>query len=155
MKRYMFTVLLVAFSLSLLAQSKDEQTKDDGQELVNRFFDLYKGKGYEYALKYAFETNKWINSQGNEMMNISLQLGKSITGLGEYIGYEEIKSKTVGSRFRILTYFVYYQREPMRFTFELYKNNNGWEIWDFQFDSDFDTELEESMKFTNRVEGFR
>ena len=153
MKKYTFMALLVVSSFSVFAQTKE--TKDDGQELIDRFFDLFKGKGYEYALKYAFETNKWINSEGNEMLNISIKLGKNITALGEYIGFEEIKSKSVGSRFRIVSYFVYYQREPLRFTFELYKNNNGWEIWDFQFDSNYDTELEESMRLSTRVEGFR
>src|SRR6478609_1727332 len=99
MKKYTFMALLVVFSLSSFAQ-----TKDDGQELIDRFFDLHKGKGYEYALKYAFETNKWINSEGTEMLNISIKLGKNIVALGEYIDFEEIKSKSVGSRFRIVSY---------------------------------------------------
>ena len=142
MKKYAFTFLFILFTSFAFAQAKD-----DGQELITRFFDLYKGKGYEYALKYAFETNKWITTQGDEMLTVGLNLGKKIQPLGEYLSNEELKSKSVSSRFRIVSYFVYYQREPIRFTFELYKNGSGWEIWDFQFDSDFDAEIAESMKF--------
>ena len=142
MKKFTITLLFI-----LVASLAFAQEKDDGQELITRFFDLYKGKGYDYALKYAFETNKWIPSQGDEMLAISVKLGKAVVPLGEYLGNEEIKSKTISSRYRIASYFVYYQREPIRFTFELYKNGTGWEIWDFQFDSDFDTEIIDAMKF--------
>ncbi len=144
MNKYAFTFLFILFTSFAFAQAKD-----DGQELITRFFDLYKGKGYEYALKYAFETNKWINTQGDEMLTVGLNLGKKIQPLGEYLGNEELKSKSVSSRFRIVSYFVYYQREPIRFTFELYKNASGWEIWDFQFDSDFDAEIIEALKFNS------
>jgi hypothetical protein len=124
------------------------QTKDDGQELINRFFELYKNEGYESALKYTLSTNKWIHAKGDEMDNLIVQLEKEVKVMGEYLGYEAIKSKRVGKRFRIVNYLVYYQRDPVRFTFELYKNNLGWEISNFVFDFKFDEEVEESMKLT-------
>jgi hypothetical protein len=134
------------FFLSISVSSA--QTKDDGQELINRFFDLYKNKGYEYALKYAFETNKWINAEGDEMLAVSVRLGKQVAPLGEYLGNEELRSISVGTRFRIVSYFAYYQREPLRFIFELYKNASGWEILDVQFDVDYDAEIMEAIRFT-------
>jgi hypothetical protein len=69
--------------------------------------------------------------------------------MGEFIGQEELKSKKVGGRFRIVSYLVYYQRDPVRFTFELYKNNQGWEISDFVFDTQFEQEIEDAMKLNN------
>ena len=84
------------------------------------------------------------NSDG--IKNVIFELDKNINLIGNFIGQEEIKSKTVGSRFRFASYFVYYRRQPLRFTFELYKNNDGWMIWNFQFDSNYDDEIEEAMK---------
>ena len=141
MKKYILTLLL-AFGGSLAMA----QGKDDGQELINTFFDLYKNKGYEIALKYTLSTNKWIQPRGDEMNNLIIQLSKEVNVMGEFLGQEEIKSKRIGSRFRIASYLAYYQRDPVRFTFELYKNNMGWEISNFTFDFKFDEEVEESMK---------
>jgi len=144
MKKQLITVLLVAATTFGMAQAKD-----DGQELINTFFDLYKNKGYEVALKYTLSTNKWIVPRGDEMNNLIIQLAKEVNNMGEFLGYEEIKSKRVGSRFRIASYLAYYQRDPVRFTFELYKNGTGWEISNFTFDFKFDEEVEESMKLTD------
>lgn len=124
------------------------QSKDDGQELIDTFFDYYKKKSPEIAFKYALSTNKWIEIQGDEMTNIILKLSKEVNVMGEFLGYEEIKSRKVGSRFRIASYLVYYMRDPIRFTFELYKTTAGWEISQVDFDTNFDEELEESMKLS-------
>jgi len=141
MKKNILTLLLaVGTSLSMA------QGKDDGQELINTFFDLYKSKGYDVALRYTLTTNKWIQPRGDEMNNIIVQLAKEVKVMGDFLGYEEIKSKKLGSRFRIASYLAYYQRDPVRFTFELYKNATGWEISNFTFDFKFDEEIEESMK---------
>ena len=131
------------------------QSKDDGQELIDTFFDYYKNKGYATALKYSLSTNKWIKPNGTEMDNIILALSKQVDVMGDYLGYEEIKSKSLGSRFRIASYLVYYVHDPIRFTFELYKTSTGWEISSVDFDTRFDEELEESMKLHTHNPGFR
>lgn len=131
------------------------QSKDNGQELIDTFFDYYKTKGYSAALKYSLSTNKWIKSNGTEMDNIILALSKQVDVMGEYLGYEEIRSRMLGSRYRIVSYLVYYVHDPVRFTFELYKTSTGWEISNFEFDTTFTDELEESMKLTSNSPGFR
>lgn len=150
MKKYIFALLFAAFVSSAMAQAKD-----DGQELIDNFFDYYKTKGYHIALRYALSTNKWIKPEGSELDGLITTLSKQVDVMGDYLGYEEIRSKTLGSRFRIVSYLVYYQRDPIRFTFELYKNNVGWEISDVAFDTKFDEELEESMKLTTHMQGYR
>ncbi len=150
MKRYILTLLFIAICSFSMAQGKD-----DGQELIDTFFDYYKTKGYSAALKYSLSTNKWIKSNGTEMDNIILSLSKQVDVMGDYLGYEEIRSRTLGSRFRIASYLVYYVHDPIRFTFELYKTSTGWEISNFEFDTSFDEELEESIKLTNHNQGFR
>lgn len=152
MKRNLLTLVLALIATCSMAQTKEDPAPvkdDDGQDLIDTFFDLYKNRGYEVALKYSWSTNKWIPATGDAMNNIAVRLGKQVASMGEFIGQEQLKSRKVGSRFRIASYLVYYQRDPMRFTFELYKNNDGWEITDVEFDTKFDEEVEESMRLTN------
>jgi hypothetical protein len=68
--------------------------------------------------------------------------------MGDYIGQEKLRDKQVSSRFRVVSYLVYYERDPVRFTFSLYRNSQGWEVSNFQFDSDFEDEAEASLKLT-------
>ena len=153
------TLVLALITVCSLAQVKEDQAQvkeDDGQELIDTFFEMYKNRGYEVALKYSWSTNKWIPATPDAMDNIAMRLGKQVANMGQFIDYEQLKSRRVGSRYRIVSYLVYYQRDPMRFTFELYKNNDGWEFTDVEFDMMFDEELEESMKLTNwNSTGFR
>lgn len=142
MKTLMMCMLVMASVLSF------GQEKDDGQELIDTFFDYYKNRGPETALKYAFKTNKWIELEGDEMDNVIVKLIKEINVMGDYMGHEELKSKRVGSRIRMVSYLVYYLRDPIRFTIGLYKTNTGWEISHLDFDTKFDEELEESMKLS-------
>lgn len=147
MNKTLMTLVLAAMVSGGLAQTRDQ---DDGQELITKFFDLYKTRGYDAAVRYCWSTNKWIPSSPDDMNKIILSLGKQVDQMGDYLGQEELKSKKVGSRFRIVSYLVYYQRDPVRFTFELYRNNQNWEITDFVFDTRFEQEIEESIMLDGR-----
>jgi len=138
------TVLILA--LSLISTLSLAQKQDDGQVILDKFFEFYDTRGYEYAVRYLWSTNKWIPAGGDVMDNIIQQLSKKVDVMGDFIGQEQIRSRTLGSRIRIVSYLVYYERDPIRFTFVLYKNNEGWEISNFEFDTKFEKELEESMK---------
>lgn len=133
-------LLLVLLSADAYSQ------KNNGQELIDHFFDLYEKEGPDKALTYAFGTNAWMDANSDAVKNVIFELDKTINLVGNYIGNEQIQSASAGSRFRILSYFVYYDRQPIRFTFELYKNNEGWMLWNFKFDTDYDSEIEESIK---------
>ncbi len=148
-------ILLLLLSLSSTWSEAQNQTtpSDDGQELLDTFFDLYKNKGYVVALKYTMSTNKWIPPAGVEMDNIIVKLEKEIKNMGDYQGFEELRRKTLGSRLVYVSYLVYYQRDPVRFTFALYKNGTSWEISDFQYDFTFDKEVAESMKLQAAGDG--
>jgi hypothetical protein len=141
MKKCILTLLLTIAGLISSAQETD-----DGQDLIDTFFNYYKTRGYEMAIRYSWSTNKWIPVNGDAITNIVVQLEKKVSVMGEFIGQELLKSKSVGSRYRMVSYLVYYQRDPIRFTFTLYKNNNGWEISNFEFDTKFEEEVEASMK---------
>lgn len=136
--------------LTFLSISTFGQTKDNGQLVLDKFFETYKSKGHEDAINYAFGTVKWINPNGDEVKNLKFELDKLVNLVGNYIGHEEISSKMVGSRFRATSYFAYYDRQPLRFTFLLYKNNDGWMIWNIQFDTNYDDEIEEAIKLSDK-----
>ena len=124
------------------------QQSNDGQEIIDKFFDLYKTRGYEYAVRYSWATNRWIPAGGEAVDNVIITLGKKLGGMGEYIGQDKLRDNQVSSRFRVVSYLVYYERDPVRFTFSLYRNSQGWEVSNFQFDSDFEDEAEASLKLT-------
>lgn len=138
---------LVLITGRSFAQSQD---KNDGQELIDNFFTYYKQRGPEIALKYAFSTNKWIEPNGDELVGLSNRLFKQVEKMGDYLGQEEIRSVKVGSRLRFATFLVYYERDPLRFILELYRTNTGWEITHVEFDTKFDEEIEESMRFNGK-----
>lgn len=137
--------LIALLNLCSLLPAAAQSTADNGQHLIDKFFEIFESKGHEPALKYAFGTNKWMSANSDAIQNVIFELNKSVNLIGNYIDKEEIKSKNVGSRFRIASYFVYYDRQPLRFTFQLYKNKEGWLIWNFKFDSQFGEEIEEAM----------
>jgi hypothetical protein len=127
------------------------QTKDDGQLIINKFFQVYKEKGAETAIKYAYGTNKWMDSTLTTKVNdMIVKLTQSVNLVGKFIGQEEIESRKVGSRFRVTSYFVYYQRQPIRFTFKLYKDGEDWSLFSFLFDTHYDDEIAEGIKLSVR-----
>ena len=141
MKKLLCVLLLTVVSTQAFPQGKAE-----GQEIIDKFFDLYIHQGSEPAINYGFGTNTWMDLKSDDIKNLIYELDKNINLIGKYLSHEQMQSKTVGSRFRIVSYFVYYDRKPMRFTFQLYKNSQGWALWNFQFDSNWDDEVEEAMK---------
>lgn len=141
MKKMYIFVLLLASPLMGLAQKQD-----NGQAVLSRFFQIYESEGHAAAIRFGFSTNKWMGSNTQAMEDLIVKLDQNVALLGEYIGYEEIASRMVGSRFRAVTCFVYYDRQPLRFSFQLYRNAQGGALWNFRFDSDYDDEVEEGMK---------
>ena len=69
--------------------------------------------------------------------------------LGNYYGYELITQQKLTNNFVLLSYFIKYDRQPMRFTFEFYKPNDKWLLFSLNFDSNIDEEVEEAAKISN------
>ncbi|TAF35245.1 MAG: hypothetical protein EAZ57_01230 [Cytophagales bacterium] len=145
--RFLAILLIVFCSFGL---AKGQSSKDNGQFLIDRFFEIYQSKGAEEASKFVFASNKWMSVESDEVKNMIFELTKTVNLVGNYIGYEELRSLPVTSRFRAVSYFVYYDRQPLRFTFQLYKNSEGWMFWNFRFDTSYDDEMDEFMKLSNK-----
>ncbi len=141
MKFKLFTYLLLVFlsTSTLKAQSTTE-------EIAERFFKTY-AKSPLKAIDYAFESNKWMvdrNKDGVE--NIKTQLNSFLGLVGDYYGYEKITEKSVGESYKLVSYMLRYDRQPIRFTFVFYKPKDKWQVQNFQYDDNLDDELEESGK---------
>ncbi|CAL2104426.1 conserved exported protein of unknown function [Tenacibaculum sp. 190130A14a] len=135
----LLTLLIVTvFSTSILkAQSTEEITKE--------FFKTYE-KSPQKAIDYAFGTNKWMDRNQDGIENVKNQLNNLLGLVGDYCGYEKITEKSIGESYKLVSYMIKYDRQPIRFTFIFYKPKNKWQVLNFQYDDKLDDELEESGK---------
>lgn len=131
--------------LIFLALSSTTFAQKSPDELVDAFFKRYE-EDRSAAIKEAFKSNPWIDQDGDAITNLITQLNGLVALVGDYLDYEQLKKRKLGSRFVIYSYLVYYERQPIRFTFELYKSKKEWMYFNIQYDQDFDDELEEANK---------
>ncbi len=125
------------------------QSGSDGQQIINRFFELYKSKGHDVGLDYIFLTNKWMDLEGEGVRHVHSELSNIIGLIGNYLDHEEVKSVSLGERYRIVSYLVYYERQPLRFTFQLYRGSGDWMLYNFKFDSSFEEDMEEAIRLSS------
>lgn len=134
-------VLLVVFLSSNILKAQVTT-----EEITDKFFNIYE-KSPLKAIDYVFGTNKWMidrNKDGIE--NVKTQLTSFLGLVGEYYGHEKITEKSVGKSYKLISYMVKYDRQPVRFTFVFYKPKDKWQVQNFQYDDNLDDELEESGK---------
>ena len=138
-KTLILILFLAAFVTNVYAQNSTE-------EITDRFFKTYE-KSPQKAVDDVFGTNKWMMERNKDgIENIKTQLTSFLGLVGEYYGYEKITEKSVGESFKLVSYMIKYDRQPMRFTFVFYKPNDKWQVQNFQYDDNLDDELEESGK---------
>jgi len=138
-KLFLLTIALVASANILTAQNTIE-------EITASFFKAYE-KDPQNAVDTIFSTNKWMlerNKDGIE--NIKTKLNSFLGLVGDYHGYEKITEKSIGQSYRLISYMVKYDRQPVRFTLIFYKPKDRWQLQNFQYDDSLSDELEESGK---------
>lgn len=79
--------------------------------------------------------------------NVKDRLTSYTDSIGKYCGYEIIAKRTIGKSMIHYSCIVNYELQPLRYSFILYKPKNSWVLYNFQFDSEIGTELNESAKF--------
>ncbi|PKP02772.1 MAG: hypothetical protein CVU11_10680 [Bacteroidetes bacterium HGW-Bacteroidetes-6] len=120
--------ILVAF----ISTGKAQETTYQG--VVEKFFSLYSEKGPEKAIDYIFSTNPFLDPSSDQVTAIKLKLATAVAVIGDYSGYDPIIIKEFGSSMAIATYMVKYKRQPLFFTFVLYKPDKFWQIQTLRFD---------------------
>jgi len=134
------TILVTLNSLNSFAQ-------DNGQQLIDDFFSNYENEGVEVAVDELYKTNPWTTRIQDAINNVKTQLARYNEELvGKYYGYEPIVTKQLGNSYVLHSYLVKFDRQPLRFTFQLYKPDKEWRLASFAFDDSYDDELEEAAK---------
>jgi hypothetical protein len=137
--KFAFTGFLFLYCLSKsFAQSTTKEIEDT-------FFTIY-SKDPGKAVEYAFSTNKYFRNLHDDVAKLSKKLKILIFQCGDYCGYELLTEKTAGQNLKMVTYILRYSREPIRFTFFLYKPNDKWQVNDFAFDEDIDKNLRKNSE---------
>jgi hypothetical protein len=137
MKKLLILFILSSFTLTVKAQNQPI-------DVIDKFFTLYESKGSDEALDYIFSTNKWMNNSQKSIDDIKYKLNGTIEQIGEYYGFYPIVTRTVKGHMELHTYIVKYNRQPLRFSFLLYKPNDTWRLQNFKYDDNLDAELEEA-----------
>lgn len=123
-------------------------------EITAQFFKTYENSPQE-AVDYIFGTNKWMDRNKDAIQNVKTQLSSFLGLVGDYYGYEKITEKSIGDSYKLVSYMVKYDRQPIRFTFVFYKPKEKWQVQNFQFDDSLDEELEESGKVYRLKENWK
>lgn len=126
------------FSLNLHAQ----KSKTD---IPEEFFRIYESDPLK-AIDYVFSTNTWMERNIDGVENLKNKYKDLLPLIGEYYGYEKITEKNVGENLVLMSYLLKFDRQPIRFTFIMYRPDKNWQIQNFNFDDIIDDELEESAK---------
>ena len=137
--------LLLSLLLSLLA-CKISFAQNSPDDIVNKFFDLYKKDGSDKAIDYIFATNKYAQDSQEAIDQLKSNLKKTLTIDGPFWGYELLTKKRAGENFIMLTFLVRHDRDPLTFRIVFYKPHETWQVQNFKFDNKMDDELEEASK---------
>lgn len=135
----LFVILFLFSTLSSFAQKETTET------ITENFFQTYK-KDPTRAYADLFVDNKWMKDKKSDIETVKIRMNDFLSGLGEYYGYELITEKSAGESYVLKSYLIKYERQPIRFTFLLYRPNDKWQIQNFTYDTNIEDELEEAAK---------
>ncbi len=134
---------IIHLTLLLMFQSILFFGQDTPEKITENFFKIYVNNK-KNALDTIFFTNKYFSQeQTNE---VSKKLNDLVSIIGDYCGNEFIQKQSAGNSFVLYKYVVKYERQPLKFTFVFYKPKETWVLYNFNFESDLDTDLENVAK---------
>ena len=138
MKKLSFLLLFSYFSIVSIAQITSE-------DITPPFFKEFQKNPID-AYIHAFDHNKWIADKRSTIETNKIRLKDLLDQLGEFSGYELITEKRAGESYILKSFLIKYERQPIRFTFILYKPNKVWVLQNLKFDTNIDTELSEAAQ---------
>ncbi len=139
----------IVLSFLLLTSCKHEEaTNLESEKLITSFFDTYKSKGAEMALNEIFATNIYFSMMHSRSVDeVKNRLISCTDSIGKYCGHEIVVRRVIGKSLIHYSCIVKYEVQPIRFMLTLYKPQDTWVLFNFQFSTDFIDELDESAKF--------
>ena len=137
--------LLIIFSLLLLLGHLRGYAQNEHQIITDEFFRRYETDPLA-AMDFAFATNKWLNRNRIAIEQLKNNFKELRPQLGEYFGFEKLKESQITDRLRLATFMVRYDRQPLRFTFILYKPNDVWHVHNLKYDDSLVEDLENILR---------
>jgi len=136
------TILIFIIIATSLVELKAQTSE---KEIPIEFFRIFKTEPMK-AMDYAFSTNSWMERNIDGVESVKAKFKDILPLIGDYYGYEMITEKKIGNNLKLISYILKYDRQPIRFTFVLYKPQDKWQVQNLNWDVDLDDEIEESAK---------
>lgn len=137
----------LTFGLIVILSGFSLQAQDSPEVIIQDFFENYKLKGAGVAVDELYATNPWTTRIQDAINNVKTQLARFNEDLvGKYHGYEKLTTRKIGESYILYSYFIKFDRQFLRLTFQFYKPDDEWRLASFQFDDSFDEEVEEAAK---------
>lgn len=133
-----FLIFLLLVSNITFAQTTKENISID-------FFSEYQ-KDPLTAYSNVFRNNKWMVDNKSTIETNKIKLKDLLDQLGSYQGYELITEKRAGQSYILKSFLAKYERQPIRYTFILYKAKDNWQIQNLIWDTEVDVELKEAAR---------
>lgn len=141
-KQFLLFIGLVFFSATQIFS----QEAKSPERLLFDFFETYQ-KDVAKALDNIYETNKWLAENTklvNQVKEKLTQFDKNL--VGDYYGAEMLDRKLMGESYRLYSYLVKYERQPLKFSFEFYKPKDKWVLISFRFNANISEEIQKIEK---------
>lgn len=139
MKKFILITTMTFFSLLTFGQANPD-------EVMDAFFKEY-AINPSKAVEDIYSTNPWNSRVRDGIESMKNEVNKyTIDYIGKYYGYELITKKQLSESFILYSYMIKYDRQPLRFIFNLYKPNDQWFLLSFKIDGSLDDEIEEAAK---------
>ncbi len=140
-------ILFCVFALTCLSAKYNlTSAQEKPEDITDHFFQLFQEQGSDAAVDYFFSTNKWLTNDKTSQENIKIQLKKGIAMLGQYYGYELIEKIVYTENYIMFNYMLKYDRQPIKFTFILYRPNKTWQIQNLKLDEKLEDDIELKLK---------
>ncbi|HTE01537.1 MAG TPA: hypothetical protein VK668_19755 [Mucilaginibacter sp.] len=112
-------------------------------EFTKKFFEIYSTQPQD-AIDFIFSGEKVSKESKDDITAIKKNLKMTLGVAGDYVGYELITEKNVGNSYKLMSYLVKHDKQPIRFVFVYYKPKDKWKISTFQFNTNMDDELNDA-----------
>ncbi len=139
------SILLFVIMILCFWNTQSQNTSD---EILDTFFSLYGEGKTDEAVDYIFETNEYLISAQQQIESIKEKLKTITSVIGQYYGYEKIIQKEAGESYKYVRCMVKHDRQPLFFTFILYKPDQKWQLQTVRFDDKLD---DNEMNYLNNV----
>jgi hypothetical protein len=139
--------IIIAIGIILLfgnkgnAQNKILQSKTDS--IINDFFSFY-SKSSKEAIKYIFS----LPTDISEISKVDLEKKYLLQEkrFGNFYDYSELIKIQPSSDIQLISCLVKHEKVALRISFTFYKPNKEWKLYNFSFDTNIVSEMEEAEK---------